>query len=348
MRQLSMQILPTNMKRAAGFTLLELLIASAIGSFLIAGVFTVFSNGRETQATIEVQTQLVDDGRFAIHLLTYELRHAGLWGQTNDDTRIAGAIGVADRVTRNGNPVMPALPGDCEPGWYRNLSESFFVADNVNPYTASGCIPNGDYKLNTDVLVIKHAATAAIQDADLSPGVIYVYANHFDGELFSGTTKPTWGEDDLQPPLNYRLNSRAYFVNEYTDYPGDSRPSLRRVQLEVGPSLSNTMMIPGVEDFQIQLGLDTDNSGSVNMYVDASNPVLGTSITGNPSMAGVQSVQFWVMIRSQEKELIPGETQTISIGGNPAVTYTDRYRRVVVSKVVRLQNREQLTTAAGG
>ena len=337
-----MQNLSSNMKRAAGFTLLELLIAAAIGSFLIAGVFTVFSNGRQTQATIEVQTQLIDDGRFALHLLTYDLRHAGLWGQTNDDKRIAGAVGVADISTRNGNPVMPALPGDCEPGWYRNLSQSFFVANNVNPYTASGCIPNGDYKANTDVLVIKHASTLPIPNAALAPQVVYVYANHFDGELFVGTNPPTWGQGDAQPPLNFRLNSRAYFVNEYTALPGDGRPSLRRVQLETGPSLSNTMMVPGVEDFQMQLGLDLDNSGSVNMYVDADNPRI------SPSLAGVKSVQFWVMIRSEDKEFLPGETQTLSMGGAPAVTYSDGYRRVVVSKVVRLQNRQHLTTSAGG
>ena len=344
-----MQNLPTKIKRAAGFTLLELLIASAIGSFLIAGVFTVFSNGRQTQATIEVQTQLVDDGRFALHLLTYDLRHAGLWGQTNDDTKIGGALGVDAASTYNGNPVMPVLPGDCEPGWYRNLSQSFFVFNNMNPYTASGCIPNGDYKANTDVLIIKHASTSPIPNAALAPKVIYVYANNFQGELFVGTAAPTWKQNVVgQVPLNYRLNSRAYFVNEYTALPGDGRPSLHRVQLEVGPSLSNTMMIPGVEDFQMQLGLDRsstpalNNDGSVDMYVEADNPLI------SPSMAGVKSVQFWVMIKSEDIEFLPGETQTLSMGGAPAVTYSDGYRRVVVSKVVRLQNRQHLTTQAGG
>ena len=337
-----MQNLPTKMKRAAGFTLLELLIASAIGSFLIAGVFTVFSNGRQTQATIEVQTQLIDDGRFALHLLTYDLRHAGLWGQTLDETAIGGAKGVDAGSTYNGNPVMPVLPGDCEPDWYRDLSQSFFVSNNVNPYIASGCIPNGDYKANTDVLVVKHASTSPIPNAALAPQVIYVYANNFQGELFVGTAAPTWKQGVAgQTPLNYRLNSRAYFVNEHTAFPGDGRPSLHRVQLEVGPSLSNTMMIPGVEDFQIQLGLDRNNDGSVNMYVEADNPLI------SPSLAGVKSVQFWVMIKSEDKELLPGETQTLSMAGAPAVTYADGYRRVVVSKVVRLQNRLHKTTSAG-
>jgi len=339
-----MQKISTKMKRAAGFTLLELMIAAAIGSFLLAGVFTVFSNGRQTQAAIEVQTQLIDDGRFALHLLTYDLRHAGLWGQTNNDPYIAGALGVSPNVTYNNiDPVLPVLAGDCEPGWYRNLSQSFFVANNVNPYVASGCIPNGDYRLDTDVLVVKHASTAPIPNAALAPNVVYVYANNFEGELFVGTPAPTWKQNvQGQEPKNYRLNSRAYFVNEYTALPGDGRPSLHRVQLEVGPSLSNTMMIPGVENFQMQLGLDRNNDGSVNMYVDADNALI------SPSLAGVKSVQFWVMLRSVDRELLPGEEQTLSMAGAPAVTYTDGFRRVVVSKVVRLQNRLHNITPAGG
>jgi len=337
-----MQQFSVKIKRTAGFTLIELMIAGAIGTFLLAGVFTVFNNGRDTQALIEVQTQLIDDGRFALRSLAYDLRHAGLWGQMNDYKKIGGAEGVNDSTIDV--PVLPALASSCvDPDgkeWYRNLQESFFVTNNTNPY-ASSCIPNGEYRLNTDVLEIKYASPLEIAKADLGAGVVYVYANNFEGVLFVGPTQPTYKENAPDAPKNFPLRSRAYFVNEYTDLVGDGYPSLHRIDLSAGPTLTNTMLIPGVEDLQLQLGLDTNGDGSVNMYVDADNPQVGEE------MAEVKSVQFWAMLRSREKEFFPGETQSLSMAGRPPVVYSDEYRRVIVSNVVKLQNRLHLSKKAG-
>lgn len=337
-----MKKFPSKFQRIAGFTLIELMIASAIGTFLLAGVFTVFSNGRQTQGAIEAQTQLVDDGRFAIRTLYYDLRHAGLWGQTNNYSKMAGALGVDAKTTIVGTePVMPGLSGDCKVGWYRDLKESFFVANNINPYSAS-CIPNGEYRLNTDVLVVKYAPPTPIDDASLAADTVYVYSNNFEGQLFVGPPAPTWKQGlEGQSPKNYVLRARAYFVNEFTDYNGDGYPSLHRIALATGPSLVNTMMIPGVEDFQIQLGLDTNGDGAVNMYVDADNPEVG------PEMAEVKSVQFWVMLRSRDKEFKAGEIQNLSMAGRVPVEYKDGYRRAVVSSVVKLKNRPDLVKKAG-
>jgi len=334
MRQFSVKI-----KSTAGFTLIELMIAGAIGTFLLAGVFTVFNNGRDTQALIEVQTQLVDDGRYALRALAYDLRHAGLWGQMNDHKKIGGAVGVKDSPFDVS--ALPALPAGCDGNdWYRNLKESFFVANNMNPYAAS-CIPNGDYRPGTDVMVVKYASPLPIDKVDLGAGIIFVYANFFEGALFVGPTPPKYKENADDAPKNFALRSRAYYVNEFTHVSGDGYPSLHRVGLAAGPSLSNTMLIPGVEDLQVQLGLDTNGDDSVNMYVDADNPAVG------PEFGEVKSVQFWAMLRSQDIEFFQGETQTLSMAGRTPVTYTDTYRRVIVSNVVKLQNRLRLSKKAG-
>jgi len=342
-----MQRFTIKRQRMAGFTLLELMIAAAIGAFLIAGVFTVFSNGRYTQSLVETQTQLIDDGRFALRTLAYDIRHAGFWGGTTNDKHMAGALGVPAFSSSfvDTQPVMPVMAGDCEPGWYRDLDRSFFVSDNANPYTASGCIPNGDYRADTDVLVAKYAPATTIAASDVAATVVYVYANQFQGQLFVGAPAPTWKQGQAgQSPSIYRLRTRAYFVNEFTDIVGDGRPALYRLDLAPGPLLSKTMMVPGVEDFQVQLGVDTNNDGSVNMYVDANNDEVG------PRMQNVKSVQFWAMIRSEgdnELDVSKGESQSLSMAGRPAVVYNDGHRRVVISTVVRLQNRLHLTSGAG-
>lgn len=331
-------------RKIAGFTLIELMISVAIGFFLMAGVFSVFSNGRQTQAVLDAQTQLIDDARFAFTSLSYDLRHAGLWGKTNSFQAIAGTVLTIDgaitesQAELKGSGPIPAIPGDCEADWYRNLQQSFFVANNVNPYLLT-CIPNGDYRAETDVLVVKYAPPTAIADTDLSPGVVYILSNTFQGELFVGSTVPPWSNEiaALQTS-NYRLKSRAYFVNEFTDVSGDGYPSLHRVELAVGPSLTNSLFIPGVEDFQVQLGLDSDNNGSVDMYVDADDARIEWEL--------VKAVQFWVMVRSRDDALPNGETQSLSMAGRAATTFTGN-RRVVMSTVVKMQNRPETSKKAG-
>lgn len=331
-------------RRIAGFTLIELMVSVAIGSFLMAGVFSVFTNGRQTQGVIEVQTQLIDDARFAIRTLAYDLRHAGLWGRTNNDSLIAGALGVnAEVVERELTTSLPAVVGDCEADWYRNLEQSVFVRNNENPYPP--CIPAAYYLADTDVLTLKYAPPTPIADAALAADVVYVYTNFFRGELFVGSPAPQFLRNkEALTPFNYRLKSRAYFVNNHTEFAGDDYPSLHRIDLAAGPSLSNTMLIPGVEDFQIQLGLDIGNNGSVNLYVDADD----ARLDDDPFFRQVKSVQVWVMLRSRDKEFLDGETQSLSMAGRPAKTFTDGYRRVVVSSVIKLQNRQRYITKAGG
>ncbi|MCK4710280.1 MAG: PilW family protein, partial [Gammaproteobacteria bacterium] len=334
-----------------GFTLIELMISVAIGAFLLAGVFTVFSNGRQTQAIIDGQTQLIDDARFAFTSLSYDLRHAGLWGKTNNHDAIAGTVmnnGTEERpIDRILTDPYPVLPSECAINWYRNLEESFFVGNNANPYVDT-CIPNGDYRPETDVMVVKYAPPTAIADDDLAEKIVYISANSFQGELFVGETPPEWtNESDARAHSNYRVKARAYFVNEFTDVNGDGYPSLHRIELSVGPSLSNSMLIPGVEDFQVQLGIDLDDDGSVDRYVDADEPDLLTP-DGFVKWDLVKSVQFWVMVRSRATELHEGETQSISMAGRPAQVYgTEGFRRVVMSTVVKLQNRKHSSKAAG-
>jgi len=336
-----MQKLPIQHRHVAGFTLLELMIAGAIGSFLIAGVFTVFSNGRQTQGMVEAQTQLIDDSRFAMRTLNYDLRHAGLWGKTNKYSNIGGAKDVTqDQTPVDPMPVMGPIGGDCDVDWYRDLKQSFYVKDNSNPYAAS-CIPNGEYRLNTDVLVTKYAPPTPVADGDLGTGVVYVYANHFEGALFIGPTPQDYKKGKKDEPENFVLRNRAYFVNEFTYANGDGYPSLHRVELMAGPELTNTMLIPGVEDFQVQLGIDDTGDRSVNRYVDASYS------DDNPELKKVISVQYWLMLRSRDKELKGTETQSLSMAGRAPVVYSDGYRRVVVSSVVKLQNRILLNKSAG-
>lgn len=351
-----MRLTSETTRQQKGFSLIELMISLTIGMFLIVGVFTIYSNGRKTQDLTEGQTILVDDARFALETMGFELRQSGQWGRSNSWESIAGAAATTTATPAKELPPMPPIVSDCAVNWYIDLRQSLFASNNMNPYAAT-CIPGADYRLNTDVLVVKYAPGAIqLPDAALSANVPYLYSDGSKGELFVGPVAPTWlsaaakGDPSLagtdSEGNNYPLRARAYFVNQYTDLAGDNYPSLHRIDLAVGPSLANSMLIPGVEDLQVQFGVDTTRDGSVNTYVDADDVLVDP--VANPKLDNVKSVQVWVQLRSRGKELLTGESQSVSIAGRPATTYADGYRRVVASTVVLLRNRLFYTTQAAG
>lgn len=63
-----------------GFSLLELLVALAVGLVLVLGVSQVVIGSRATQASQQAAMLLQDDARFALSKLLQDIRQAGMFG----------------------------------------------------------------------------------------------------------------------------------------------------------------------------------------------------------------------------------------------------------------------------
>ena len=334
---------------AKGFTLIELMLAMVIGIFLMAGVFTVFTNGRTAQDTVEKQSRLVDDARFAVETLTNDLRYAGFFGKTNSYEYLRGEknsdSAILPKTVPNPGDSLPAITDliapDCSPLWYADLKRAFDASNNMNLF-AGTCVGAGYVPL-TDVLVTKYAAYNEIDVDSLAEGVVYVYANYNSfGEIFIGQTAPTFldgGIDEKQKGTIHRLRTRVYYIDKDTET-NDNYPSLHRLDLDAGPKLSNLMLLPGVENLQIQYGIDSNGDGSINTYIDP-------DVVDEAQLAKVVAVQFWVTVRSRQVELPPGVTQTIEVAGQ-STTYTNGFRRIVMSSVVMLRNKREYEIKSGG
>ena len=337
--------LPMNVK---GFTLIELMLAMVIGLFLMAGVFTVYVNGSVAQDNTEKQSRLVDDARFAIETITSDLRTAGFWGKTNVFEYLRGELNadpeiLPKTVPNQGDvlgPITALADPDCGERWYIDLARSFEASNDTNLFPGT-CLKTG-YVADTDVIVTKYAAASNILPANLADGVAYVYASYNSfGEIFVGKIAPTFLDDT--PDVNqrgtiHRLRTRVYYIHKDTEK-NDGYPSLHRLDLDAGPQLSNTMLLPGVENLQIQYGVDDNGDGSVNFYVDP-DPL------DIELLSKVISVQIWVTVRSRDVELPDTITQTLNIAGAEK-EHKDGYRRIVMSAVVLLRNKRVFETTSG-
>jgi len=104
--------------------------------------------------------------------------------------------------------------------------------------------------------------------------------------------------------------------------------------LVAGGVIQDREVIPGVEDMQIQFGIDTDppgapDRGAIDRYVNPGDALLGTSV--------VLAVRVWLRVRAERIEVgfVDGTTYNYA---DENATYNDNFRRVVVSKTIYLRN----------
>lgn len=90
----------TRRQGAGGVSLIELLVALAIGSLLILGLVQVFAGSRTAYQLSSGLARTQENGRFAIDILQRDLRMAGHMGCVNDQSRF---------LPGNVTPSRPAL-----------------------------------------------------------------------------------------------------------------------------------------------------------------------------------------------------------------------------------------------
>ncbi len=330
--------------QSKGFSLVELLVAMVVGLIIVTGVFSLHSATRDTQKVNEAQMDMVADARFAINTISYDLRHAGMWGATNKDGVVecrstdAACVG-ADKPT--------AVTGDCSVDWSYNLTRPIFAVDGNNTGYGS-CVPATDYVATTDVLEVRYADSNELATG-LRAGQVYVRSNYTSGKVFVGTTAPTLAANDTGAgdlvTRDYILHAFAYYISNNSDATGDGIPSLRRAALVEGPQIRDQLLVSGVVDMQVQFGIDLDGVKDANGSVTIDSYVNASAITDVNDWVNVYAARIWLVMRTDETRLGMNNAQSFNIAGAsksfPA-TGTDDYRYYMVSSTVNLRNMKQL------
>lgn len=328
-----------NKKQSSGFSLVELMVAMVVGLVIVSGAFSLHSTSRKTQAVNEVQMDMVADARFAIDMIAYDLRHAGMWGGTNKDSLIdcKSSDALCTATSGGETPAPLSIGGDCVAGWYSDLSRPVFATNDSNPYAATCILATSEYyQAGTDVLEVRYADSNITLPANLQNNQVYVRSNFINGRLFVGSTQPVIDSYDADPlTQNHQLHAYAYYISNYTDSAGDGIPSLRRVALVNTAGLQNQTLISGVTDLQVQFGEDVDGDQVVDRYVD---PNLVTDYSA------VFAAKIWLVMRSDNRYQGVDTSKSFRIAGAPATTFggVDDYRYFMVSSVVNLRNLKQL------
>jgi len=121
------------LKGANGLSLIEIMIALAIGSLLLLGLMQVFSASRTAYQLTEGMSRAQENGRFAMEFLQRDLRMAGHFGCVNDQAHLQSVDSMANHFP----PATPANWGIAFP----SSNAALAPGGAVRGYDASGTGP---------------------------------------------------------------------------------------------------------------------------------------------------------------------------------------------------------------
>ncbi len=312
-----------------GFSLVELLVALAITLVVLAGIGRVFIATGHSYRLQDSLARLQENARYALETLATDLRRTGYRGGITDLHRIEDH--TPDGLARGRR--MARDDGSCSgPDWALMLEYRVFGKDDTRrnyPCLAADKTPRGD------ILVVRYMAPWQVGGTTtpvFQPRQYYLRSSVFAGRLFRGAEQASHAVTGT-PVRVAELVAHAYYIHTAPGagcaQPG-TVPALYRTALANGRLVAGEIA-RGVEQLQVQYGIDANADGSVDRYIDA--PPAGDTL----AWRSVVAVRFWILLRSECAET--GYTDTGSYRlGNISLTPADGYRRQLYSHTVYLRN----------
>jgi type IV pilus assembly protein PilW len=315
----------------SGMTLIELMVALGIGAFLMLGAMTVFMQSRTTFRITESVSRLQENGRFALDALEPDIRMAHYYGLTSFAAKIGNSAGAADPAGIG--------PADCGNNWTIDYRNSIAGTNGVYSW---GCLTSGGFQANSDTLVVRRVTEDVVAPA--AGWMSIQSARYQDSTIFVGAAIPTAVDYLPGTSATHRAVVNGYYVSPTSslDTAGNAVPALRRKELTVGPAIQDVEVLAGVEDMQIQFGVDTDlidapGRGSIDRYVNPGDPIITPGNAAYIPTSEILAVRVWLLVRAERVE--NGFTDTNNyVYANRNVTPNDGFRRSLVSKTIYLRN----------
>jgi len=342
-------------KYQTGLSLIELMIAITLGLFILLGLTVIAVNNIRAADEVERANQQIENGRYAMQLLTDEFRNAGYFAEFNP--------AIITAPTTKPDPCSTTLAD-------LNSAMPIVIQGYANGSAAPTCL--SDVKANTDIVVIRRVSTCAVGDAGcdaLIPNAAYFQASGCGSasELASTSgsysssfyaldtaignlTRHTKNCTTLAP--QYQYFTRIYFIAN-NDKPSDGIPTLKRAELgnvALPGGFTVVPLVEGIEDMQFEYGLDNPLSPTGVPFVYTADPdgYNSCSSTTTPTCSAywqnTVAVRIHLLARNKTPTAGYSSTKTYSMGlnasGNPVVDgpFSDSYKRHVYKSTVRVNN----------
>ncbi len=303
-----------------GLSLVELLVALLLGVVLSFAAMQFYLQSRRNALYDEELARLQENGRYALRLLAHELGMAGylatlppgetvrpaLSGSACFDHLLAAAtpVELLDDVDRGGAGAGHVLPADCLPGRQVPGSDVLLTRRTAD----SPSIAEGERLRSLDSQSLYLGWTAAGGHPTLVRGT---GAGAFD-ELW-----------EYLPQL--------LFLRDYSVAPGDGIPTLcrRRPGRSANRMAPTECLVEGIENLQLEFGIDTDADGQVERFLSAGSP---------PALRPARLARIHLLVRSLHPVAGHVDRRAHRLGNTLLAPRGDAYLRLVLQTTVLLRN----------
>lgn len=358
----------------SGLSLVELLIAMALGLLLTLGVTQIYLSSSMTYRQTQGLAHAQESSRFVSAVLTPDLRSAGSFGclarmgrplDQIVDNRLNGALIV---------PLTQALQGWEYTG--TGLNDSITLAGtlatpgagNWDSGTAGTNLPAalaGSVVTNSDVVIINAMTPIGVPVAanpqngnsinlasssgvDVNRVIVATRGDCSEGELFqksdnANASSVTMAGGNINPgnngntfSLSYDSQTRVYEFTSTAYYIGEGTSGEPALFRQFMPPLQPTPqeLVSGVETLQILYGVDTAGTNAADNYVTADQVANWDSVV---------SVRFSVMTRSPDEVLDEENSRNFDMLGSEVAQANsgDRRARLVSVGTIALRGKIQ-------
>ena len=333
-----------NRQTQRGVSLVELMISITIGLLILSSLTTLFVNQSRTRADLDKSNRMIDNGRYALEVLSENLRVAGFYGER--DITPAGAIN--DPCTSN--PATPVL-AELEAALGLHVAGYNAATATADITGTPPCGLAAQLKAGSDILVLRRVDTSdPVAQTAAIDGIHYIQVSNcrFNTTPFildSVKDNFNLGQRDCTaastaPFANVRrLVVQAYFVSP-DNIADDGIPTLKRIELSGGAFIV-TPLVEGIEYMQVEYGLDADADGAADAYCDSTSTTAPCHLFTTADWNNVVSVKINIIARNTELTTGYVDTKTYFYGKPWEYTPSgsDRnYKRHAYTQVVRLVN----------
>ena len=286
------------LKRQQGLTLVELMIATALSLTLLAGVLLVFSANKATYNLQNGLSVLQENGRYAIQQIASDIQLAGYGGCISP--RVSPAPRIINLVSTNA-PKTDFLDGFPDQTFFQGRDDETGGFEYDSGAGTPTPMYDGLSGAGTDSLQIRGPLDRKldyVSGAVITSGTVdvqgfsdtfevgdYVAISDCAGvDIFAvsgvgggGTTlaHAAGGAANSQANLSRgfgldatvsKLVSRTYFVADTGRDNSSGQDIIALYREDEDPSTKAIELVDGVEDFQIEYGLDTDLDGEIDAF----------------------------------------------------------------------------------
>ncbi|MFC0266525.1 PilW family protein [Kushneria aurantia] len=285
--------------RQGGATLLELMIAMAIGAVVVAGMVMLYMQTSRAFVQQQAMADLQARGRLATQLIAGDLRQSGFWGEV----------------------IAPEVPDDiANDDFPANAGFDLFAIENALPVWGGNAEEAGRIGLPMADSMIPGSQAVGVRYANESRGPCLDVDDNRRLTVSTGSC------------THWRLAQALYHLRRVDG----GAPALYVTRRGSGNASETSEVVRYVERLEVEWGIDSNRDGSADHFFSG-NGVEARSWSIN-AWRQVVAARLYVLVRS-ERPVLNAPARDFMIGGQSVTRDDGYLRRLFTTTVTIRNNR---------